>query len=42
VFSAVNPKKFNKYFLNWVKSIKPVIEEEIINIDGKTVHRSVI
>ena len=27
-------------FLDWVKSIKPIIEEEIVNIDGKTVRHS--
>jgi len=40
VFAALNPEKFNKCFLDWVKSIKPIIEEEIVNIDGKTVRHS--
>ena len=39
VFAALDPEEFNSCLLNWVKSIKP-IEEEIINIDGKTVRHS--
>ena len=40
MFAVIDPKEFNKCFLKWVKSINPIVEEEIINIDGKTVRHS--
>lgn len=40
VFSLLEPYEFNKSFLLWIKAINPKIEEEIINIDGKTARHS--
>lgn len=34
------PKQLNRCFLSWVKTINPRHEQEIINIDGKTLRRS--
>jgi predicted transposase YbfD/YdcC len=35
VFSQINPKEFNKSFLNWVKGICKITAGEIIAFDGK-------
>lgn len=35
VFSAINPKYFNKCFMSWVESIRKGIPGEVIAIDGK-------
>ncbi len=40
VFAALNPEEFNRRFLIWVESMNPIIADEIINIDGKTVRHS--
>ena len=40
VFSLLDPDQFNRCFLSWVKAINPGYEQEIINIDGKTLRRS--
>ena len=40
VFSLLDPEQFNRCFLSWIRSINPRHEQEIINIDGKTLRRS--
>jgi len=40
VLSLLNPEQFNRCFLSWVKAINPRHEQEIINIDWKTLRRS--
>lgn len=40
VFAKLNPEEFNKRFVDWVKSLSPLNEEEIVNLDGKTVRHS--
>ena len=41
VFSMLNPKRFEKLFLNWASSLKDKnIDLEVISIDGKTVRGS--
>lgn len=40
VFSLLDPEQFNRCFLSWVEAINPHHEQEIINIDGKTLRRS--
>lgn len=40
VFAALDPEQFNRCFLSWVKTINRGYEQEIINIDGKTLRRS--
>ncbi len=45
VFFRIDPKQFQKCFLNWVKSVKKVTDGELtdgelISIDGKTLRHS--
>ena len=40
VFALIDPDQFNRCFLSWVEAINPGCEQEIINIDGKTLRRS--
>lgn len=40
VFALIDPKEFNRCFLSWAQTFKPGCEQEIINIDGKTLRRS--
>jgi predicted transposase YbfD/YdcC len=40
VFSLLNPDEFNRCFLSWIQEIHPGHDQEVINIDGKTVRRS--
>jgi predicted transposase YbfD/YdcC len=40
VFAIMDPEEFNKCFLNWINSFKPVGKNEILNIDGKTLRHS--
>ena len=40
VFAALDPKEFNTRFLRWVKALHPLEQNEIVNIDGKTVRHS--
>ncbi len=40
VLSLLNLGQFNRCFLSWVKAINPRHEQEIINIDWKTLRRS--
>ena len=37
VFMILNPKGFNRCFLDWTRAIAKKIEKEVIAIDGKTV-----
>lgn len=39
-FRALNPKKFEECFLEWVKSFQLSLEEKVVAIDGKTSRRS--
>lgn len=40
VFCAISPEEFNSCFLNWVQAVHPILDEEIVNVDGKTVRHS--
>lgn len=40
VFAVLDPEEFNRRFFEWVALINPKLENEIINIDGKTLRRS--
>jgi predicted transposase YbfD/YdcC len=40
VFALLDPEQFNRCFLSWIHAINPHHEQEIINIDGKTLRRS--
>ncbi len=37
IFAIINPKELEKCFVNWVRSIRPDIDREIISVDGKTI-----
>jgi predicted transposase YbfD/YdcC len=40
VFALLDPEQFNRCFLSWIQAINPHHDQEIINIDGKTLRRS--
>jgi predicted transposase YbfD/YdcC len=40
VLSLINPREFEKCFLEWVKSVTEITAGNIISIDGKTLRRS--
>jgi len=40
VLSLINPREFEKCFLEWVKSVAEKTEGDIVSIDGKTLRRS--
>jgi len=40
VFAARNPEQFRQAFLNWMRSMLPVLPAQLIAIDGQTVRRS--
>ena len=40
VFSLLNPKEFEKFFIDWTTQISSLTEGELISIDGKTVRGS--
>jgi predicted transposase YbfD/YdcC len=40
VFSLINPEEFGTCFITWLKSLFPVIDSDIIAVDGKTARRS--
>lgn len=40
VFQSLNPQEFQKTFLNWLRTIKPLLPETIVPIDGKTLRGS--
>lgn len=40
VFSLLDPTEFQKAFYEWVQSITPILEGEIISIDGKYIKSS--
>jgi len=40
VFSLINPREFEKCFLEWIKSVAKITAGDIIAIDGKTLRRS--
>ncbi len=40
VFALLDPEQFSRCFLSWIRAINPGDEQEIINIDGKTLRRS--
>jgi hypothetical protein len=37
VFSAIAPKEFENYFIQWVKELASLSDQEVIAIDGKTI-----
>jgi len=40
IFELINPKEFEKCFVNWVRTICSLHKNEFVNIDGKTVRGS--
>ncbi len=40
VFASMDPKEFQRAFLQWVEAVKTVTKKRIIAIDGKTLRRS--
>lgn len=40
IFAIIKPKEFEKCFINWVKSVINVEEQEIVGVDGKTLKGS--
>lgn len=40
VFAALNPEQFRQAFLNWMRSVLPVLPAQVIALDGKTLRRS--
>jgi len=40
VMSAIKPSALEECFQSWVRSISKVVENEVINVDGKTLRRS--
>ena len=40
VLARLNPKTFQQCFLNWVRAVADVTNQEIVPIDGKTLRRS--
>jgi predicted transposase YbfD/YdcC len=40
VFARLDPKEFQRCFINWVQAIQEVMKGEIIAVDGKTLRRS--
>lgn len=40
LFSALDPKKLEESFINWVKSLADITHGEIVSIDGKTIRGS--
>lgn len=40
VFSMINPKEFQRCFLEWIESINLILNHKFVGIDGKTLRRS--
>ena len=40
VFARIDPEQFQSCFLNWIKSVEKVTNQEIVAIDGKTLRGS--
>ena len=40
VFSRIDPEQFMTCFLTWIKALRPILGQEIVAIDGKTLRRS--
>jgi len=40
VFAQINPQQFQSCFLDWMKSIQKITEDEVVAIDGKTLRGS--
>ncbi len=40
IFARIDPKEFQRCFINWVQAIQEAFEGEIIAVDGKTLRRS--
>lgn len=40
VLARLNPKAFQQCFLDWVRTVAEITEQEIVPIDGKTLRRS--
>ena len=40
VFIFIDPNEFRTAFINWIKSIKDLMENEVVSIDGKTLRGS--
>jgi predicted transposase YbfD/YdcC len=40
VFAALNPEQFRQAFLDWMRTVLPVLASQAIALDGKTLRRS--
>ena len=40
VFSRIDSKQFMDCFINWIKGACPIMDKEVVAIDGKTLRRS--
>lgn len=40
IFACIDPKEFQRCFIDWVQAIQELLKGEIIAIDGKTLRRS--
>lgn len=40
VFILINPDEFREAFINWIESIKTLMQNEVVSIDGKTLRGS--
>lgn len=40
VFASIDPKEFHSVFIEWVKSISDIVQDQVIAIDGKTARRT--
>lgn len=40
IFAIIKPEQLEKCFVNWVKSVNEIAEDEIVSVDGKTLRGS--
>ena len=40
IFAVIKPEQLEKCFINWVKSVNDIAENEIVSVDGKTIRGS--
>lgn len=41
VMALISPKEFERFFVDWVKSLVPTLSGKIVNVDGKSLRGSV-
>ena len=42
VFGALDPQEFNRSLLRWIETLRPSMQQEVVNIDGKTLRHSYV